>query len=85
MDLIGFCLTWRLFTVPKVFGIITRKFDMPQVVGACWAGLVLGPSVSGSFMRRPLWTKAEIGVIVLCFTAGLETDISHLKSPVGQR
>lgn len=64
----------------KVFGILTKKVDMPQVIGALVAGLILGPTVLGivaesSFMNQ----VAEIGVIVLMFTAGLETDISELK------
>ncbi|MDU4936104.1 MAG: cation:proton antiporter, partial [Peptostreptococcaceae bacterium] len=29
----------------KVLGLITRKFQMPQVVGALLAGLILGPAM----------------------------------------
>ena len=28
----------------KVFGIVTKRFNMPQVVGALVAGLVMGPA-----------------------------------------
>ena len=28
----------------KLFGIISRKCQMPQVVGALFAGLILGPA-----------------------------------------
>ena len=31
----------------KVFGLITKRFQMPQVVGALLAGLILGPAVFG--------------------------------------
>ena len=29
----------------KLLGLITRKFNLPQVVGALIAGVILGPSV----------------------------------------
>ena len=32
----------------KILGMITRRFQMPQVVGALLAGLLLGPAVFGS-------------------------------------
>ena len=28
----------------KLLGLVTRKFQMPQVVGALLAGLILGPA-----------------------------------------
>ena len=31
----------------KLFGMLTRKFKMPQVVGALAAGLILGPAMLG--------------------------------------
>lgn len=64
----------------KVFGIITKKIDMPQVVGALVAGLLLGPTMLGIMHETVFLDQmAEIGVIVLMFTAGLETDIAELK------
>ena len=29
----------------KLFGIASKKFNMPQVVGALMAGLILGPAL----------------------------------------
>ena len=29
----------------KLLGLVTRKFNMPQVVGALLAGLILGPGM----------------------------------------
>ena len=29
----------------KVLGMVTRRFQMPQVVGALLAGLILGPAM----------------------------------------
>lgn len=65
----------------KLFGLLTKKFNMPQVVGALLAGVILGPAVLG-IMGETAFIKevAEIGVIVLMFCAGMETDIQELKN-----
>lgn len=64
----------------KVFGILTKKIDMPQVVGALLAGLIMGPVGLGILHQGDFLNQvAEIGVVVLMFTAGLETDIQELK------
>lgn len=64
----------------KLLGLVTRKAHMPQVVGALIAGLILGPAClnllhSSTFLNQ----VSEIGVIVLMFMAGLETDTEELK------
>ena len=65
----------------KLFGLVTRKFKMPQVVGALAAGLILGPAMLNVLQETDFITKlSEVGVIVLMFTAGLETDIQELKN-----
>lgn len=65
----------------KVLGLATRKVQMPQVVGALLAGLLLGPAVAGILTETNfIHEVAEIGVIVLMFCAGLETDIKELKA-----
>lgn len=54
---------------------------MPQVVGALAAGLILGPAMLNVLQETDFITKlSEVGVIVLMFTAGLETDIQELKN-----
>jgi Kef-type K+ transport system membrane component KefB len=54
---------------------------MPQVVGALFAGIVLGPSVLGFIEpSETLAVIAELGVIVLLFTAGMEMDFKELRS-----
>jgi Kef-type K+ transport system membrane component KefB len=64
----------------KVLGILTKRFALPQVVGALVAGLVLGPAVLGVLQETTLMDQlAELGVIVLMFTAGLGTDLGELK------
>lgn len=72
----------------KVFGILCKAIHLPEVVGALLAGVVLGPSVlglmttagdTGSFLAD----TAELGVIFLMFSAGLDTDLKELKSNIG--
>lgn len=63
----------------KVFGLMTKKINLPQVVGALAAGLVLGPGLHLVEETEFIKNVSEIGVIVLMFSAGLETDIKELK------
>ena len=64
----------------KLLGLISSKFKMPQVVGALLAGLILGPAFLGLISETTfIESTAEIGVIVLMFCAGLETDVQELK------
>lgn len=64
----------------KVLGLLTQKFSMPQVVGALLAGLLLGPAGLDILQETDFLKQvAELGVIVLMFTAGLETDLHELK------
>lgn len=68
-----------LFT--KVLGLLTKRVQMPQVVGALLAGLILGPAGFGILSETSfIHEVAEIGVIVLMFCAGMETDIKELKA-----
>ncbi len=64
----------------KVFGLVTEKIHMPQVVGALLAGIILGPSGFGVLHSTDFLVKtAEIGVIMLMFTAGIDTDLEEVK------
>ena len=63
----------------KLFGIIARKCKAPQVVGEILAGLLIGPSVLGLVnLSDFLSHMAEIGVILLMFSAGLETNLHDI-------
>lgn len=49
----------------KVLGLLTRRFKMPQVVGALLAGVILGPAVLNTLSDVDFITKmSEVGVIV---------------------
>ena len=61
-------------------GVLTRKLQMPQVVGALIAGLLLGPNILGLVEEtRFLSMMAELGVIFIMFMAGMETDLNQLR------
>lgn len=64
----------------KVLGLLTQRFQMPQVVGALLAGLLLGPAGLNILTETDFLSQlSELGVIVLMFTAGMGTDIQELK------
>lgn len=63
----------------KFFGIVARKLKAPQVVGEIIAGLLIGPSLLGLVQQTDfLMEMAEVGVVLLMFSAGLETDLKEL-------
>lgn len=63
----------------KFFGLLARKLKAPQVVGEIIAGLLIGPSVLGLVNQTDFLSQmAEIGVILLMFSAGLETNLKDL-------
>ena len=66
----------------KVLGLLTRKFSMPQVVGALLAGVILGPWYSRNYYTDDLLSSdtAEVRRNRPCmFCAGMETDVQELK------
>ena len=64
----------------KILGDVTNKVNMTQVVGALLAGVLIGPSCLDWVTETDFVEKAaEIGVILLMFTAGLDTDVKQLK------
>ena len=63
----------------KVFGLIANKLKAPQVVGEIIAGLLIGPCVLGWVEQTEFLSRmAEIGVVLIMFGAGLETNMKDL-------
>ena len=63
----------------KFFGVIAKKCRIPQVVGEIIAGLIIGPSLFGFVGETDFIVQmAEIGVVLIMFSAGLETNIKDL-------
>lgn len=67
-----------LFT--KIGGYISRKIKMPEVLGALVAGVLIGPAILGFVhYNENIKLMSELGVILLMFLAGLETNLGELK------
>lgn len=63
----------------ELFGLLARRLKAPQVVGQIIAGLLIGPNVLGIVgINDFLVQMAEIGVILLMFSAGLGTELKDL-------
>lgn len=63
----------------KFCGMVARKFKAPQVAGQIIAGLLIGPACLGLIDQSDFILKtAEVGVILVMFSAGLETDLKDL-------
>lgn len=64
----------------KLLGMLSRKFHLPQVIGAILGGLVLGPAVLNIISETEfIHDVSKLGVIVLMFGAGMHTDIRTFK------
>ncbi|ASA24452.1 cation:proton antiporter [Paenibacillus donghaensis] len=78
MEFILYLLLILLFT--KLAGDLSVRLGQPAVLGKLIVGILLGPAVLG-------WVKdgefihymSEIGVLLLMFIAGLETDLDQLR------
>lgn len=63
----------------RLFAEIAVRLNAPSVIGELIAGVVLGPSVLGYLEpNEVIKLLAEIGIILLLFSVGLETDIKRL-------
>lgn len=64
----------------KLAGLLSQRLGMPAVFGELLLGLILGPSLLGWIEPNAMFgLVGQIGVIVLMFMAGLETDMSELR------
>jgi Kef-type K+ transport system membrane component KefB len=65
----------------RVMGEMSAYFRAPTVIGEILAGVILGPSLLG-FVEADgfIWVLAEIGIILLLFEVGMDTDIGELAS-----
>lgn len=64
----------------KIGGALSVKLGQPAVLGKLISGIVIGPAVLGWIAPSEMITQlSEIGVLLLMFIAGLETDIKSLK------
>ena len=60
---------------------IAVRLGLPSVIGELFAGIILGPSLFGWLEpNEVLKLLAEIGIILLLFQVGLETDVRRLAN-----
>jgi Kef-type K+ transport system membrane component KefB len=63
----------------RVFAELATRLQTPSVIGELFAGVVLGPSLLGWIEPvEAIKLMAEIGIILLLFEVGLETDVKRL-------
>ncbi len=74
-----FLILLAILLAARILGELAARLGAPSVIGELAAGLLLGPSLLGwvepSAVIRLL---AEIGIILLLFEVGLETDVWRL-------
>lgn len=74
-----------IFVAAKVFGELAERVGQPAVLGEIIGGIIIG--VSGLHLVDPhdptIHLLAELGVILLLFLIGLQTDLSKLISVGG--
>lgn len=83
----SFQFLWQLILIlfaVKIAGHLSKKIGQPAVFGELLVGIILGPALLGWLTIDPqdggmLKALAEIGVILLMFLAGLETDVNEFR------
>ncbi len=69
-----------LLVLAKVAGSLSARAKLPTVVGKLLLGVLLGPSLLGWIgAKEPLTSVASVGVILLMFMAGVETDLTEMR------
>lgn len=65
----------------RLMGEIAVYIKIPSVIGELCAGILIGPSVLGLIeINTPIHLLAQIGIILLLFEVGIETDFGRLTS-----
>ncbi len=60
--------------------LVFQKLKIPSVIGLIFTGILIGPSGIGAvYDQKLIATLAELGVILLLFTIGLEFSLDDLK------
>lgn len=69
-----------ILVAAKLAGELAERVHQPAVVGELLAGVLLGPSLFGLLDPAAAWLHlfGEIGVVILLFQIGLETDLKRL-------
>ena len=86
MDVHNFFLILFLILVSaRILGELFARMGIPSVLGELSAGILLGVSGLGLIeVNDVLKVLAEIGILLLLFEIGLDTDIQRLKEAGGK-
>ena len=69
-----------VFVAAQIGAEIAQRLKLPGVVGEIGAGCIVGPSLLGWVQpAEALDVLAEIGVVLLLFSVGLETRLDEMK------
>ena len=80
-----FIILAGILIAARLAGEVASRFGAPSVIGELAAGILLGPSVLGWVEATEIIRLlAEIGIILLLFEVGLETDVSRLAKTGGR-
>lgn len=78
MNFIGELLI--ILIVSSLLGQIFIRMNLPAVIGQLLAGILIGPAILGWIKpNHTIDLFAELGVILLMFLAGIESDLGMLK------
>ncbi len=68
-----------ILVAARVCAELATRFNAPRVIGELCAGVLLGPSLLGwVHPSDPIKLLAEIGIVLLLFEIGLETDLGRI-------
>ncbi len=69
-----------LLILAKISSDLSSRLKQPPILGLLLVGIILGPSVTNLIPSNEIIkTMGEIGVFILLFMAGLETDLNKMK------
>lgn len=69
-----------ILVVAKLFGYLTVRLGFPAALGQLIGGIIIGPSILGLVgYNESVKLLADLGVVMLLFLAGLETDVEEFK------
>src|SRR3989304_997439 len=74
-----------IFVSAKVFAEVFAYLKIPSVLGEVVAGIIIGPSLLGIIEPgATFYLLAEIGILLLLFEVGLETEVGQIIKVGGQ-
>ncbi len=68
-----------IFVAAKAAAEVFVRLDLPAIAGELLVGVLLGPHVAGVIeVNQAMETLAELGIVILLFTVGLQAPVAGL-------